>query len=1251
MFSKENNIHDWENPAIFQRNQVKPHTTLMPFVNKEQALTMERKSSPYHQTLNGRWKFDWSETPDQAPGDFHQTDYDIKDWDDIKVPSNWQMEGYGHAMFRNVAHTFSSNPPYVPTDYNPVGSYVRSFKLPEGWEDREIFLHFEGVKSASYVWINGQEVGYNQGGMEPAEYNITEYLQTGENKIAVQVLRYSDGTYLECQDMWRLAGIYRDVYLMAAPKVHIRDFYVTTELDSDYCDATINVKADLVNYLKDAARDYSIQVQLFDQQKKSVLVESLKGDINSLLANEERSLKISEEIKNPKKWSAEYPNLYTLILELINDRGEVVEVLSTRVGFRKIEVKNQAVYINGVPVKFNGVNSHMQHPETGRMVDIQTMKKDLILMKQFNVNCVRTCHYPPNVEYLALADELGLYIVDETGDEAHANEHLSDDPEWKDQYLDRMIKMVYRDRNHPSVVIWSAGNESGWGENICDIISEGKKLDPGRPAWLYGGNDDTDPKTNPIKCEDIVGPRYLKPFELENLFAKVSEEVDPRPSFMDEYLSAAGNSLGGLDEYWDLIYKYPRLTGGAIWDWISPGIKKEVTLTPDKSPNNLKCALMGTAHIVADDSDKVLSLSGHDDWVEVYRAAGLDISGDKLTISVNVSPKKSDVYSPFVTKGDHQYGIVQTIDNNIEFYIYTNQRYSVKAKLPDNWQGNWYHLAGIYDGKEMRLYIDGQLEGVKDCKGKILDSPFPVNIGRNAEIQGQDYEGNLCNALINSVSIFDKVISIDKLYEASIELQSSTQLWLDFDESSVDGEFYSLGIGARSYGLVLPDRTIKPELWQLKKSAQAVAIEAVDLDSGKVRVFNRHHFKNLKELNTIWKLTADGEILQNGEMELELAPLEKSFINIPYQKFEMKQGVDYQLDIAFCLASDTNWADKGHQVAWEQFDLSPKRSENKSTVEKEKTNNLNSEELIYEDLSVEEIDNKLIISGSKFRYTFIKEEGLLDSLSVDGKEVIEQGPIFNAWRPPLANELDSWPIGRTSIGQTKEGIGNDIANGWRSIGLNRLKHELESFSIIHKNKEKVEISAVFSVSANNYTTGFDVTYYYQILASGELIITVKTVPQGRMTHWLPKIGLQMQIPKQFEKLKWYGRGPYENYPDRKSGAKIGLYENTVDNEYIPYLIPQDYGNKTDVNWFTLTNNNNLGLKVTGESFNFSAHIFSPDNLTRANHTFQLKEADYITVNMDHRVSGVGGTSISVLNKYRVLPDIYQYTLRINPLYS
>jgi beta-galactosidase len=541
-FSQEQ--QDWENPEIFERNQTLPHATLMPYGTVDQALENRRKSSPYHFSLNGTWQFHWAETPEQAPEDFYRKGFDARDWHPIRVPSNWQMEGFGHPLFRNVGQPFPDQPPGVPEGFNPTGSYIRSFTLPRSWKGRRVLLHFEGVHSASYVWINGREAGYNQGGMEPAEYDITAFLKGGRNTIAVRVLRYSDGSYMEDQDMWRLSGIFRDVYLMSVPMVHVRDFYLTTDLDDRYEDAVLSLQTNLINYGSEPLDGYSLRVQLYDGDHKKVLPAALVRQIDPDTSLQSGRSTISFKVDNPQKWSAEYPNLYTLVIELLNPAGGVTEILSSRVGFREVEVLNQAVHINGVPVKFNGVNSHMQHPETGHTMDVETLRKDLVLMKQFNINCVRTCHYPPNAEYIELADELGMYIVDETGDEAHAYTHISHDPRWRAQYLDRMKKLVYRDRNHPSVVIWSAGNESGPGDNICALIREGKKIDPSRPAWMYGGNQDENPATNPIQCEDIVGPRYLPPFPLRSRFAMVPETEDPRPSFMDEYIAATGNSLG-----------------------------------------------------------------------------------------------------------------------------------------------------------------------------------------------------------------------------------------------------------------------------------------------------------------------------------------------------------------------------------------------------------------------------------------------------------------------------------------------------------------------------------------------------------------------------------------------------------------------------------------------------------------------------------------------------------------------------------
>ncbi|NJN24573.1 MAG: hypothetical protein HC819_00500 [Cyclobacteriaceae bacterium] len=567
--------NDWENPAVFERNQTKAHVPLTPYDNLGEALRGDKMASANYLSLNGTWKFNWVSTLAEAPADFYANESNVEGWDEIEVPSNWQMKGYGHPMFRNVTMEFPENPPHVPEYYNPVGSYFRTFEVPDSWDGRQLFLHFEGVKSASYVWVNGQEVGYNQGGFEPAEYDVTKYVNKGQNTIAVKVLRYSDGSFLENQDMWRLSGIYRNVYLFATPSIHMRDYYWYTDLDEKYENAKFNLEVSLANFSQKAAKA-SVRINLLDENQKPVLSKPVTQTLKMEQGNTQQVV-FGQNVLKPKLWSAEKPNLYTLTIELLNGKGQVIEAYAPRVGFRETEVKGNAIYVNGQPVKFNGVCSHVHHTEYGKAMDTATIKKDFELMKQFNINLVRTSHYPPNIEYLQMANEYGLYIVDETGDECHGHEYLSEDPAWLPMFIDRVTKMVLRDRNNPSVVFWSAGNEAGEGNNLKLLMEEGRKLDPSRPDWMYGGNNED------IPFEDIFGPRYWSPFELQKL-AEQDPKIDSRPSFMDEYLSAAGNSMGGLDDYWELIRKYPRLTGGAIWDWVSPSIRQPLLLVKTNRP-------------------------------------------------------------------------------------------------------------------------------------------------------------------------------------------------------------------------------------------------------------------------------------------------------------------------------------------------------------------------------------------------------------------------------------------------------------------------------------------------------------------------------------------------------------------------------------------------------------------------------------------------------------------------------------------
>jgi beta-galactosidase len=1222
---------DYENPAVFERNQEAPHATLMPYASVEKALEGDRKSSSHHFSLNGNWKFHWAENPGEAPEDFFKPGKDRSQWADIRVPSNWQMEGFGYPLFRNIGLPHPLRPPLVPKKFNPTGSYYRTFVLPENWKDRQVFLHFEGVQSASYVWVNGQEVGYNQGGMEPAEYDITPFLKRGENSLAVRVLRYSDGAYMEDQDTWRLSGIYRDVYLMSTPLEHIRDFYVTTDLDGDYKDATLRVEAWVKNYARKKSAATEVRLTLFDPRGKEVPGGKASVPVGPLKVGEELEIRRNLQISSPQLWSAEYPHLHALTMELMAG-NEVLEVLSTRVGFREVEVIDQAICVNGVPIKFNGVNSHMIHPETGHAMDVETMRRDLHLMKQFNINCVRTSHYPPNVEYLDLADELGIYVVDETGDEAHAYTEISEMPEWRKQYLDRMRKMVYRDRNHASVVIWSAGNESGSGDNICALIAGGKEIDPSRPAWLYGGNRDEDPLTNPIRCEDIVGPRYLQPFLLEHRFGKSD---DPRPSFMDEYIAATGNSLGAMDDYWELIHRYRRLSGGAIWDWMSPGISMPVVSTPDASPAGVKCVFINKAHLVPGEDGKALYLSGHDDWLEIYRDPGLDISGEELTLSFYVKPEAYNGFASFLTKGDYQFGIIQSDAEHLEFYLNTGRKQVLTGDLPDNWVRNWHHVAASYDGKQMELYADGKLLASQACSGNIVNAPYQVILGKSAELR-DSHMGYLCHATLDRVRVFDSVIPVEQLAGDDESLKSRSRLWLDFESAEEEGSYYSIGIPGRTYGLVWPDRSIQPELWQMKKSPQPVKFEATLLDEGRISITNRHHFRNLNELDFGWELTANGAIQERGTFGLALSPGETQEVVIPYDRTGIAPGIHYHLLVSCKTADDHPWAGRGHEVAWEQFEF-PYRQ------------NPPEEEPVYPNFLLTEDADRVQVQGDGFVYTFDKLGGRLSSMLLNDREILHKGPLLNVWRAPLANDLDSWNFHRTELGHVTEGMGKETANGWRSIGLDQLQQVVDHFDCT-ADVQAVRVHVEASLIAKNYTTGFKVFYDYTIYGNGKVKIDTRVSARGNMTKWIPKVGLQMQLPGEFQQMEWFGRGPFETYPDRFTGAKTGIYKTTVQEAYVPYIIPQDHGNRSYVNWFSLTDQEGTGLHIAApQSFHFSVQKYSTDNLDRAHYPFQLKEENLVTLNLDHQVTGVGGTARSVLNPYRVAPGESEFTFIIHPL--
>jgi beta-galactosidase len=558
-------IPDWENPAVFAVNKERPHATLFPYENRGLALARDPARSAYFRSLNGNWKFHWVRKPADRPQEFFREDFDDGDWGEIPVPGNWEVNGFGIPIYLNIPYPFERNPPFIHHEYNPVGSYRTRFTVPSHWADRRILLHFGAVKSAMYVWVNGSRVGYSQGSKLPAEFDVTAFVREGENLLAVEVYRWSDGSYLEDQDFWRLSGIERDVSLVAQPHVHIRDFHVVAGLDSLYRDGVLDVRFEVENRGAVEARAYGVLVDLLDADGASVMPGGPIGRDVSMAAGRLASVGFRETIARAARWTAETPNLYTVLITLMDPGGQTVEVLTSRVGFRTVEIRDGRLLVNGAPILIKGVNRHEHDPVTGHVVSEESMRRDIALMKQFNVNAVRTSHYPNDPRWYELADEHGLYVVDEANIESHGMGYnltmtLGNDPAWKAAHLDRTIRMVERDKNHPSVIIWSLGNEAGNGTNFYTTYEWITIRDTTRPVQYE--------RAGLERNTDIVVPMYPG---LQSMI-DYAERYGDRPYIMCEYAHAMGNSVGNFTDYWDVIERYPVLQGGFIWDWVDQGL-------------------------------------------------------------------------------------------------------------------------------------------------------------------------------------------------------------------------------------------------------------------------------------------------------------------------------------------------------------------------------------------------------------------------------------------------------------------------------------------------------------------------------------------------------------------------------------------------------------------------------------------------------------------------------------------------------
>lgn len=992
MYARAQGLPEWEDPRVIGLGKEAYHATL--------TLPSIKDDCEEVRSLNGRWKFNWAKDPLHRPADFYMEDFDASGWDEITVPGNWQMQGYGMPIYSNWTHPFVKDAPYVmgqpPKEYfsyanrNPIGSYITHFELSASEVGKAVFLHFEGVKSAMYVWVNGQKVGYSENSMSPAEFNITQFVRAGMNKLAVEVYRWSDSSYIEDQDMWRLSGIFRPVELWIRPQAHIRDYTVEAVPSEDFSTATLYGKFSLRNLSAKAVKNLSIAMKINGKDTYGYdASRSISSETFEITPSGEIIINMETIIKAPRLWSAEKPELYDVEISLMQKK-QVVERFRCHAGVRRVEVDGEVLLVNGKKVKLKGVNRHEHHPRTGRYMDETTLRKDLEMMKQANINMIRTSHYPSMPLFYELCDIYGFYVMSDANNESHdygiGNRVLGNDPMWKKAFLDRAVSLVQRDRNHPCILFWSLGNESIGGDNAKAMADTVKALDPRRIIFY-----DSDRSVS-----ELYDDSYLAPARM----VEVADRVTDKPFMMREYAHAMGNSLGNLQEYWDIIENRDDIAGAAIWEWNDHGIAKKIDGSPLKYGENP--------------------------------------SGD-LTLHKD------------------------------EYWAYG---------------------------------------------GDFGDHP------------------NSGATLIN--------------------------------------------------GLVGADRIPNPHYHQVSKVYQNIGFGP--FENGRVTLTNKHFFTSLNEFDYKYEWLSDG--IKIGERQAVLNGESLSVPYIPEAKGELI------LNVYAVLKQDEIWAKKGFAVAKEQYVVRP--------FVASKIIATDSEPLI------ESTDSTLIVKAGNDVFVFGMDSGALEGWSSGSQEMLRGAlePYF--WKP--ANE-----------NQKKNGYDTRLG-AWKNASAER--------TVIHHSAE-LQDGLVVVIFDLDMPVGAGCRLVYTINGKGSLQVQMQYMPLKEGLPLIPKVGMRMRIPSDYSQIDWYGRGPWENYPDRKTGYFIGKYSSDLKNFVINYASSQDNSNRCDIRWLSLSTPAGISgrnqIRITGlQELNLRAWPYSEEDLEGSMHPFDLPDRDYINVNIDYKIHGVGG---------------------------
>lgn len=1259
----------------------------------------DKAASKYVQFLTGKDQADWSlvvlQNQALAQGDayknFYKTDYKAttNDWKtNLQLPCSWTRQGFDFSIYTNVTMPWQSkydsnvSAPNAPANYNPVGLYRKTFKVTDDMKaaNGRVYLSFQGVESSYYVYVNGKEVGYSEDSYSPHSFDITDYLTTdgSDNLLAVEVHKFCDGTWMEDQDMYYDGGIFRDVYLYSAPLVHIQDYKVETDLDENYENATMKLNVTVANASKVAAEGYKVDVRLYDQDGK-MFVNDMTMDLDTVPAADgdtdgSVSTAGSKLVLSPELWSAETPNLYTMVLSLYDSKtGTYMGSVSQQLGFREIEFTKSEVDTNGnrittdseyKPITINGkqlllkgTNRHDTDPEYGKYVPHETQEEDIKLMKQYNLNALRTSHYS-NDEYLYyLCDKYGIYVMGETNLESHA---LMDQGEkqvnFKNLAMDRTVTAFNRLKNRTSIVMWSTGNENYYSSSASyangmfyDLIWYFKNNDSTRPIHSESsdGNNGTDMRSNMYPSVDT-------------LYSRAAANM---PYVLCEYDHAMGNAVGNLKEYWDAIRSSDNMLGGFIWDWVD----QSRILSLDNLPQSYvvtekKDGVVGSASISSVDENPDSgaltgkSANGYALFESDKYNEALSGSGKSFTVEVICKPESDGADKVLIAKGDYQFALKTNSSKQLEFFAYYNNNWnSVTAKKPDNWVGNWHQVVATYDKGAIKIYCDGELVGSGNGNTTIASSSVALGVGCSAD-NGRTFDGEISMGRVYSRALsLEEINAQNSTTPAITEKSDDVLLWADFagltvDESSkpydyyaekdahanlysdeIKGNFYGYGGDSgespndNSFcvnGLVSPDRDVQPELYEVKYQYQSVWFSTDDsmLLGETIDVYNENNFLNLNDFDVKWTLTEDGKEIGSGKLSAEdtnIAGRESGSIKVPYRASmpeEKKAGAEYYLNLSVQLKEDTEWAKAGHEVAYEQFQIPAEVTKVEPTINTNVTVDDSAEDVIK-------------VSGTDFSFEVEKATGTLKNYVYKGETLLTSGPVPNYWRGILNNDNGNYDGNWKNV--NKNVTASDIAVGTNDAGQKTIRVTLASASQANLKQ----------------------TMVYKVDGSGAVTVDATVDATGTSLGRYIRIGTVMELPEGYENVEWYGNGPVEAMWDREDFATVGRYSNTVSGMFYPYLDTQDTGTVTGVKWISVTNpsaKSAMAIAAT-DTVEASALHFTVDDLDQAQHPYELTKLDSTILTVNYRSQGTGNKSCGqdTLSAY-LLPNnkayTYEYTM-------